>query len=319
MNDTIEKIIAKLNCSKKAAVFCHVRPDGDAIGSGLALCLALKNLGKTAYMCCEDLPPEKFGFLPAVHEIVTELPEIDFDTLISVDCADEARLGKFSRYFSKFKKNTVNIDHHVSNSGFAKFNFVKQCPATCEIMTEIFKTAGYKITKDIADLLMLGLVTDSGNFTHCDVTGKTYETAALLRGIGADNNKINYEMFSRQNKARAKLFGRVMNNIRFCLDDKFAYIVIRTSDMQELDADKSLTEGFVDFPLSIDGVEVAASLLEYKNEQYKASLRSKGTVNVNNVAAVFGGGGHVLASGCMLFGSLEQVIEKLSYAVYQNL
>ncbi|MBD5632066.1 MAG: bifunctional oligoribonuclease/PAP phosphatase NrnA [Clostridia bacterium] len=319
MNVTIEEIISKLKSAKTVAIFCHVRPDGDALGSGLALCLALNNLGKTAYMCCEDLPPEKFNFLSATGLVKSEIPELEYDTLISVDCADEARLGVFCKRFQKFKKTTINIDHHISNSGFAKYNYVINCPATCEIMTGIFQKAGFEITKDIADLLMLGLITDSGNFTHCDVTEKTFQTAAHLRACGADVNKINYEMFSRQSKARAKLFGRVMNNIRFDLDDKFAYIVISMADMQEFGADKSLTEGFVDFPLTIDGVEVAAALLEYKKEQYKASLRSKGTVNVNSVASAFGGGGHILASGCMLFGTLEHVLDKLTYAVYQNL
>ena len=107
--------------------------------------------------------------------------------------------------------------------------------------------------------------------------------------------------------------------MRFALDDKLAYIIISKKDMTELNADKSLTEGFVDFPLTIDGVEVSAAILENNKGQYKVSLRSKGKVNVNAVATAFGGGGHVLASGCMLFGELEEVIERLSYAIYQNL
>ena len=126
-------------------------------------------------------------------------------------------------------------------------------------------------------------------------------------------------MYSRQPNERALLSGRVMNDIRFALEDKLTFIVISAKDMDECAADKSLTEGFVDFPLTIDGVEVSISLMEFKKEQYKVSLRSKGKVNVNAVAANFGGGGHVLASGCMLFGTLEHVIDKLTYAVYQNL
>lgn len=318
MNATIEEITAKLNSAKKVAVFCHARPDGDALGSGLALCAALNNMGKTARMCCEDNPPEKFAFLPAMRQVKTELPKEDYDLFVSVDCADLARLGIFSKQFSKFK-NTVNIDHHISNNGFANLNYVCECPASCEIVTKIFRSAGWEITKEIADLLMLGLITDSGNFVHQDVTSKTFETAAYLRGKGADVNAINYNMFGRQPKARALLYGRVMNKIRFALDDKLTFIVISAADMNEFGADKSLTEGFVDFPLTIDGVEVSVSLMEFKKEQYKASLRSKGKVNVNSVASAFGGGGHVLASGCMLFGPLEDVIDKLTYAVYQNL
>lgn len=319
MNAKIEEIIEKLNKSSRIAVFCHVRPDGDALGSGLALASALKNLGKTAYMCCEDAPPEKFSYVPEMQLVNTSVPEGEYDTFVSVDCADVSRLGVFSKRFTGFKKTTINIDHHVSNTGYAAYNHVEVCPASCEIMTKLFRTAGWEINERTANLLMLGLITDSGNFTHRDVTAQTFESAAYLRGKGADVNAINYEMFTRQPKERALLYGRVMNNIRFALEDKLTFIVIPAKDMEECGADKSLTEGFVDFPLTIDGVEVSVSLMEFKKEQYKASLRSKGKVNVNAVAANFGGGGHVLASGCMLFGTLEHVIDKLTYAVYQNL
>ena len=126
-------------------------------------------------------------------------------------------------------------------------------------------------------------------------------------------------MFSRQTKLRALLFGKVINGMRFALDDKLVFIVVSLDAIGKSDTDRSITEGFVDFPLTIDGVEVSVSLLEVKKHQYKISLRSKGKVNVNAVAAVFGGGGHLLASGCMLTGELEEVIEKITYAVYQNL
>lgn len=319
MNNRIEEIIAKFNSAKRVAIFCHARPDGDTLGSGLALCRMLKNAGKIAYMCSEDVPPEKFSFIPAMAEVKTEMPGIDYDLLVSVDCADVTRMGVFSRRYSRFKGTTINIDHHVSNDGYAKMNYVCVCPATCEIVTQIFQQAGWEVTEEIANLLMLGLITDSGNFTHLDVTSKTFETAAYLRGKGANVHEINYNMFSRQTRERALLYGRVMNKMRFALDGKLAYIIISTADMEELGADKSLTEGFVDFPLSVDGVEVAVSLLEFKDEQYKTSLRSKGKVNVNAIAGAFGGGGHVLASGCMLFGSIEHVLDELVYAVSQHL
>lgn len=319
INNTEKEIIEKLNSSKIVAVFCHVRPDGDALGSGLAICRLLSNYGKTVCMFCEDNPPEKFFFLPAVKEVKTQFEGYQFDTFISVDCADITRLGAFASAYKRFKGVTINIDHHISNDHYAKFNYVEECTATCEIITRLFRTAGYKITEEIANLLMLGLITDSGNFVHNDVTEKTFEVAAYLRSFGADVNLINYQMYLRQPKERAILYGKVMSNIRFALDDKLAVIVVSSDDLQSTGADKSLTEGFVDFPLTIDGVEVSVSLMEFKKNQYKASLRSKGKVNVNAVADTFGGGGHILASGCMIFGSLEEVIEKLSYAVYQNL
>lgn len=319
MNNTVQEITAKLNKAECVAVFCHARPDGDALGSGLALCLALENAGKTAVMCCEDVPPEKFSFLPAMKKVLNSLPPLKYDLYVSVDCADVTRMGVFSKTYQKFKGDTVNIDHHISDNGYGKFNYVIDCPASCEIMTELLIKGGFEITKEIADLLMLGMITDSGNFTHQDVTENTFIVAGMLRAKGADGNKINYNVNVRQPKARALLYGRVMNKMRFDLDGKLAIIVISQSDMTELGADKSLTEGFVDFPLTVDGVEVAISVMEFKKNQYKASLRSNGNVNVNAVASAFGGGGHILASGCMLFGELEEVIERLTREVALNL
>lgn len=319
-NNNVYEICEQLKEAKRIAVFCHTRPDGDALGAGMALTCALNNAGKFARMHCDDSVPEKYGFIDKMSEVTSKLSEDEsFDTFVCVDCADVNRIGSFANAFNSFKGRRINIDHHISNKRFADFNCVTECPATCQLLTEIFLKAGFKIDKEIADLLMLGLITDSGNFTHSDVTAKTFETAAILRKFGADVNEINYQVFSRQTKMRALLFGKVISAIRFTLDDRLAYIIVPLDYLGKGETDGSITEGFVDYPLSIDGVEVAVSLLEFKKGQYKISLRSKGKVNVNAVAAKFGGGGHVLASGCMLIGELEEVIEKVTYAVYQNL
>lgn len=319
-NSAVKEIAQQLNSATNLAVFCHIRPDGDALGSGLALVLALKNAGKNAYMLCEDEVPQRLKIFPAMDCVQAAFPfEVEkFDALISVDCADIARMGTFSNAYLKFRGATINIDHHISNGRYAKYNYVYDCTATCEIMPEILSACGYEITQDISDLLALGLVTDSGNFVHKDVSPKTFAVASNLKSCGADFSRICYEMFSRQTKPRALLYARVINKMRFALEDKLVFLTVTQNDLNETGADKSLTEGFVDFPLTIDGVEVSVALMEVKKGQYKASLRSK-SVNVNAVAATFGGGGHILASGCMLFGEYEEVIDKLTYAVYQQL
>lgn len=317
--NAIDELIAKLNNCKRAAIFCHTRPDGDALGSGLALLTLLRSMNKTAHMACEDAPPKKFSFIAEMANVKTQIPDCDYDLMIAVDCADVTRLGCFSKRFSRFKGETVNIDHHISNDNFAKFNHVEICCATCEIIANLFKAAKLELTENIANLLMLGLITDSGNFTHTDVTAKTFKTAAYLREHGADVNKINYYMFQSQPKERALTYGKVMSKMRFALESKLAIIVISAEDMEYYNMDKSLSEGFVDFPLTVDSVEVAISLLESGKEQYKASLRSKGKVNVNQIASLFGGGGHVLASGCMLFGTLEDTVERLTEAVKRHI
>lgn len=319
-NNTLSEIAAQLNKAKKVAIFCHARPDGDTIGSGTALCQALINAGKTAHVICEEAPPEKFLFLDGVDKIKTELPKEEYDTFISVDCGELNRMGVFANVFNKFKGATINIDHHViSNVGFAKYNYVLERTATCEILPEILRSAGFEINKQIANLIMLGLITDSGSFMHTDVTEKTFSVAAELKKRGANVHSIHYNLYSKQPKQRALLYGKVLSKIRFALEDKLGILTVSLEDMQWAGANKSMTEGFVDFALTIDGVEVSAAIMEVKAHQYKVSLRSNGRVNVNAVASTFGGGGHVLASGCMLFGEYEEVIEKLTYAVYQNL
>ncbi|MCD8371695.1 MAG: bifunctional oligoribonuclease/PAP phosphatase NrnA [Clostridia bacterium] len=316
-DNALEAAAEQLKKATTAAIFCHIRPDGDALGSGMALCLAMRAAGKKAYLICEEKAPEKFLFLPALSEIAVGMPEADYDLLVAVDCAEEGRLGAFAEAYSRFKGVTVNIDHHISNTNYAMYNCVRECSATCELLPDVFDAAGFEITKDIADLLMLGLITDSGSFCHKDVTEKTFLSAARLVKAGADVNTISYNMFSHQKKCRALLYARAMKSLRFALSDALAIICVTSDDILKTGAEQSMTEGFVDFPLSIDGVEVAASLMEVKRGQFKISLRSKGTVNVNKVASVFGGGGHVLASGCMIFGEYEEVVERLTYAVYQ--
>lgn len=318
-NNSLEEIAKQLQKIKCAAIFCHARPDGDALGSGLALLRALQNAGKKAVMCCDDSVPEKFMYFSAMREVKKILPNLEYDTFIGVDCAEAARMGTFFDKFSKFGGATINIDHHISNPKYAKYNLVSEKTATCEILTDVLSCAGFEITEEIANLLMLGLMTDSGNFTHLDVTENTFRVAGYLRARGAKVNEINYNMFLRQPKRRALLYGKVMRDMRFALDDRVAIILTTKSDLEDFGADKSLTEGFVDFPLTVDGVEVAVSMLEVKKNQYKISLRSKGKVNVNSVASVFGGGGHVLASGCMIFGEEEEVIERITFAISQNL
>lgn len=316
---TLARIVSQLNSAMAVGVICHVRPDGDALGSGLALVLALKNAGKDAYMLCEEPAPERLKIFPALSEVSTSLPAgVDFDLLVSVDCADLTRLGTFAQAFRKFKGNTINIDHHISNDKFAKINYVRDCTATCEIIPEVLKAAGMPIDRDIANLLTMGLLTDSGNFSHQDVSANTFAVAAELRAAGADFAGIGYEMFTRQSKNRAMLYVRVLNSMRFCLDDRLVFLTVTQKDFAETDTDKSQTEGFVDYPLSIEGVEVSIALMEVKKGQYKASLRSK-RISVNAVASEFGGGGHILASGCMLFGEYEEVIDRLTYAVYKQL
>ena len=321
MEYTLEQIAQRLRSAKRVLITSHMRPDGDAYGSALALCHALTALGIDAEICIESDIPSNLAFVEGIDR-VKKKPQGEYDLFVAVDCADEQRLGALSEEFfmAKRKKiDTVNIDHHVSNTRFAKYNFVRVCAANCMNVSKLIAYLGAPFDKKTAEYLMIGLMTDSGHFSHDDVGEEAFSLAAKLVAAGVDVRYYHYNLFKKQSKARAALYARTMSKIRYYFEDRFAVIVITKQAMEECGADQSMTEGFVDFPLNVDGVEVAASLMEVKKGQYRISLRSKEYADVNKIAGVYGGGGHVRASGCMLFGALEEVLDKLSYTVSQYL
>lgn len=321
MEYTLQQIAGRIKQANSVLIMTHMRPDGDALGGALALSAALDFLKTPNQVCDETDIPSNLAFIEGVEK-VRKTPQGDYDLVVTVDCSDEQRLGQLSEAFflAKRKKiDTVNIDHHVSNTRFAKYNFVQNCAANCMHIASLIEYMGVPFDKKVANYLMIGLLSDSGNFSHDDVKEDTLLLAAKLMKAGADIHHLNEMLFKCQPKARAMLYARTMSGMRFYHDNRFAVIVVTKKNMDDCGADVGMTEGFVDFPLSIDTVEVAASLLEVKKGQYKISLRSKAYVDVNRLAGCYGGGGHVRAAGCMLFGDVEDVLDRLSYTVSQYL
>ncbi len=320
MNATLEEIAARIKGAKSVAVLTHMRPDGDAFGSALALSSALETLGIPHCVCDESEIPSNLAFLEGIGRVQKDLPG-DCELYIAVDSSDEQRFGALADKFrlAAKKHDTINIDHHVSNTRFAKYNFVRECSANCMNMALLIEAMGVALDRKTAEYLLLGLLTDSGNFSHDDVTEETFLTAAKLVKAGADPAALNYNLFRKQPRARADFYVDTMSRIRYLLSDRFAVILITLDAMKKFGADNGMTEGFVDFPLTVDTVEVSASVMEVKKGQYKISLRSKTYADVNKIAGVYGGGGHVRAAGCMLFGDPEEVIDRLSYTVSQYL
>ncbi len=318
--ETLQCIADRIKKAKRVAIFAHMRPDGDALGSAFALAHALEYLGIESEVCVETDLPSNLRFIDGLRQ-VKKSPQKAYDLLVTVDCSDELRLGVLTDEFLKAKRkmDTVNVDHHVSNTQYAKLNYVRECAANCMNMAKLIEYMGVPLSKKIAEYLLVGLLTDSGNFSHDDVNEEAMLLGAKLVATGADIHYYNYNLFKKQTKARATLHAMVMSGMRYFFDDRFALIVIAKDAMEKCGADNGMTEGFVDFPLNVDTVEVAASIMEVKRGQYKISLRSKTYADVNKIAATYGGGGHIRAAGCMLFGELEEVIDRLSYTVSQYL
>ena len=321
MNVTLEQIANRIKKAKSVAIFTHMRPDGDAFGSALSLSSALCDLGIKNGVYVETDVPSNLAFLKGTDK-VSKTPSEPFDLLVCVDCSNVQRLGALSDEFltaTRKKIDTVNIDHHIANERFADFNYVRECAANCMNMATLIDCLGAPLTKKTAEYLLVGLLTDSGNFSHDDVGEEAFALATKLVAAGADVRFYNYHLFKKQPKARAALHAQVMGKMRYFFDDRFALITITQDVMKQCGADNGMTEGFVDFPLNVDTVEIAASIMEVDYKKYKISLRSKNYADVNKLAGTFGGGGHVRAAGCMLFGDLEEVIDRLSYAVSQYL
>lgn len=318
MSCSITSLAKNLFLKKSVAIICHARPDGDTLGSALALALALKQNGAETDVYCSDAVPEKYLYLNGANEITAELKtDKVYDAYVAVDCADISRTGKFGDLF--FGNNfTYNIDHHVSNAYYAKRNYVKDRAANAENIYELLVAAEVEITQDIANALATGIVTDTGNFRHKNVTPETLNIAAALVDKGADLNGIYFNCFTAQTKARAKLYGIVMSRIRYFYDDRIAVISVLDEDLISCGAKSDETEGFIDFIMGIRGVEIGIAVMQTGKDAYKISLRSTGA-DVNGVAKTFGGGGHVLASGCRIAGEYEEVVDKITFAASRYL
>ncbi len=318
--ETLQQIAERIKKAKCVAIFVHMRPDGDAFGSALALSCALDALGIENEVCVETELPSNLLFIDGLQK-VKKTPSKGYDLLVTLDCSDEQRLGALTDEFLKARRkmDTINVDHHVSNPHYAKYNYVRECAANCMNVAKLIEYMGVPLDKKTAEYLLVGLLTDSGNFSHDDVNEETLSLGAKLLAAGADICYYNYNLFKKQPKARARLHAMTMSGMRYFFDDRFVLIVITREAMKKCDADNGMTEGFVDFPLNVDTVEVAASIMEVNYRQYKVSLRSKTYADVNKIAGTYGGGGHIRAAGCMLFGDLEEVIDRLSYTVSQYL
>jgi len=306
---TFSKIFEKIKKSNKIAIFSHTRPDGDTIGGVLALKKGLQSLGKQCDCFCDMAISERFLFLPQADTYQLH-PQEKYDLYIAIDCGELARLGENYIYFEN-KNNTINIDHHMTNDKFASINVVEKYASTCEIVFELLNFIGVQFDADIAKCLYVGISTDTGNFSHSNTDKHVFECASNLIGFGIDVAEINFILYKNTSLQRTKLLGKVISRIRRYCDDKITLIYILKSDLDEIGAKQSDTEGFIDYATNVSGTEVGVSICQHNENSYKISMRSRGDVDVSRICSEFGGGGHKKASGCMISGFFEDVVDKV--------
>ena len=316
----IDRIIEALRQSQTVCVAGHVRPDGDCVGSQLGLTLALRNEGKKVVCWNEDHIPQKYEFLDRDGIIQKPRKGMKFDCVVATDAASFERLGKVGRCITN-RKLLINIDHHESNTRYADLNWVSaREPSAGELIFRLLKIAKWPITKRIADCLFTAVSTDTGSFQYPSTRPGTYHAAGELVRRGADLAKICDEVYQSYPLSRARLLRHVYSHFHLTHQDQIAYFWLKKADFTRTGADSSDSEGLIDHIRAIAPVVVACVFEEMEPEMTRISLRSKSEkVNVNTIAAQFGGGGHPAAAGARIPGKPLSVQRKVIAAVKKAL
>ena len=310
----LESVAKTLLSKDKILILTHRSPDGDTIGSGYALAMALRKLGKNVKVDCTDPFPEKYSYF------TDKLEKLEFDEefVVSVDIADTKLLGeKLSDYADKID---LCIDHHGSNTKYAKEYYVEaSAAAAAQVIAKLIRLMNVEFDKDIANAIYTGITTDTGCFRYTNVTAETHRIAADMIDCGAESGMINRLMFETKSRSRLELERRVMDSIQFYLDGRCAIASATIDMMKESGAVDNDMEGVSSLPRQIEGVMAGITLREKNNGKFKVSVRTTDELDASAICANFGGGGHKAAAGCMITGTLNEAIEQIIEVVRQAL
>jgi len=311
-----------INNSKNIIIFSHVNPDGDTLGSMIGLSKLIElNFNKKTTNIIIGKTPDTYAFLNSIDDCVSSL-ETDknkvYDLAIAVDVAAKDRMNDMQEiYFNA--KNTANIDHHITNNHYGNINIVNgHASSAGEVVYEIAKSLNWKLNTQIAELLYIAILTDTGGFRFENTSPKVFTYASELIEMGLNPTHIYRQCYESKPKAMALLNAYAIQNAVFKENDKIAYTIITKDDMKNFNAKSDYTEGISEALRQIDSTEVAILLKELPNQMTKVSLRSK-KVNVAKIAEHFDGGGHHYAAGCTIQKPPRIAIEKLLELVKKSL
>jgi phosphoesterase RecJ-like protein len=302
---------------QRFAVLSHVRPDGDALGSQLAMGLALKDLGKDVAIWNEDGMLEKYSFVSRA-ELLTKPPSEpqDFDVVLALDTAIQNRLGSAGEAI-RSAKTWINIDHHPSNPGYGDLVYIDaESPATGQIIFELITSEQLPFDRDIAENLYVAISTDTGSFQYPNTTARTFEIAAELVRAGIDVGGISQKLYENYPRRRVELLRELLDTMRFAADGKIASFKLSLETATRLGVLPEDNEGLIDHLRAIRGVVVAVFFEELSEGKVRVSMRSKDqAADVCAICKQFGGGGHTLAAGARVRGTLGEVEERVLNAV----
>lgn len=296
-------------------IVSHLDPDGDSLGSSLALTLALDALGKRSSVVIRHPLPPRFEWLPSAHRVQDRADAGPTPrAVILAECSDFARCGVGGIE----SLESLNIDHHSKNSLFADVNWVDPSVASAGMMIRrLIESWGGEITPEMATLLYVTVLTDTGSFRHSNTDADALQFAADMVRRGANPERISGAVYGDVAAARVQLMADALGTLRFERDGGVAWMVLRDGDFRRRGTRD--TEGFINLAQEIAGVSVSFLFKEFGDESYRVSMRSDGAVDVAEIAALHGGGGHARAAGCQLVGDLESVRNTLMAAVVERL
>lgn len=287
----------------------HARPDGDAIGSQVAMAYALRRLGKQVQMVNADPAPLQFQTFPGVRDIqVSATVQGPFDAAIVMECADLSRTGVegFDKYF------LINIDHHPGNRSYGAINWFDPGAAACsEMVFDVINALGVTLTPEIATHIYLAILTDTGGFHFSHITPRTFDICRRCTAAGAEPEAIARAVYDSSTMGRLRLMGAVLHNLEYEGSGRAALAALTLKLLEETGATHDDIDGLINIPLTVKEIQAVAFFKEIAPDNFRISLRSKGDVDVNRVANAFGGGGHKNAAGCTLDGPYSEVRRKL--------
>ncbi len=319
----MREIIEKIKNTDDIVLFVHENPDGDAIGSILSMGHALKNMGKKVEAYVEFIP-SNMTFLTEKADFLKTYDSLDltrvYNLAIAIDCGDKTRMGFGEQVFDK-ALFTINIDHHITNDSFGNLNYIEPDSAAAdELIYLLLKEAGFNITKEIAETLYLGLLTDTGCFKHSNTTPRTFLVAGELLKTGIDISYITHKVFNETTVDRTKCLAKVLSSLTMELDGKVGILTLTLDELKKYNVDAQELEGMVDFARDIKGAEIGMFIKPKDETEYKVSLRSNNYYNVSDLATNFGGGGHERAAGCRFRNmTIEEIKETLLNKIKETL
>ncbi len=311
MTEEFKKIAAVIEAGKRFLLAAHINPDGDAIGSSLALALALEKMGKDVVVYNRDTVPFQFAGMASAGRIVNTLEgEAPFDAAFVLDCAELERVGV--GFFDMVNTDIwVNIDHHLTNKTFADYSVIDSSAcSTGYLVYQLLKVLEIEIDLDIAENIYTTILFDTGSFHYSNATSEAFSAAGDMIALGVSAWGVANKVFENQPQGRVQLLSHVLNTLKLEGSGEIASVMVTKEMMKETGTGPEATDGFVNYPRSIEGVKVAFLIRETGKDEYKISYRSKGLVNVAEAAQTFGGGGHRNAAGCVINGDIASVSSK---------